>query len=405
MSKKKYLYIVGGFLGILGLSTALASTGCEDPQGNSASFESVTIAPDLLPFSEGLTFTQVKKEDGSIATLLVVEYDGEDVRAIDVASLGSSGGEDIFDAISELEWSDLQSATARTDLQNLYQMEQLLPAAGSGNRHVATGTNFPEHASETTSTSVFNFPKFGLATPPRTSIRYDPDILLDYEVEICSRFDRNIGSVEDFDTARKGFFLCGDFTDRATLMRLIDTSNFDSGNGFSDAKSGIGFYPSGPFLVVPNDWRAFVKDERMTTFVNGEPRQDARGGEMMLDFRQISEKILKDTKQRFLYRDERHTLMPKNFLEAGMSLMSGTSEGVIFTPPTRCDIAAGVRSNISSGDLFRGRPVFESVVETFIEREMQSGHFLQAGDVVDYESSTMGTIKIIVTQPGTSDAP
>jgi hypothetical protein len=116
----------------------------------------------------------------------------------------------------------------------------LLPAAGSPARDVASGTHFPEHQDETGSESVFNFPKFGVATPPITT---DADERLDYDVEICTRFDRDIERIEDFDAVQKGFFLCGHFSNRSVLTRLIDPDNYDSGTSFSDAKSGLERFP------------------------------------------------------------------------------------------------------------------------------------------------------------------
>ena len=92
----------------------------------------------------------------------------------------------------------------------------------------------------------------------------------------------------DFDTAVKGLFLCGDFTNRNALVELVDPDNLDSGHGFSDSKSGPDFFPTGPFIVVPKDLASFVSNLRMTTSVNQQARQDARGGEMTLDFRQLA---------------------------------------------------------------------------------------------------------------------
>src|SRR5690606_5250566 len=133
----------------------------------------------------------------------------------------------------------------------------------------------------------------------------------DYEVEICVRFDRPIGSLEDFDAAMKGFFVCGDFSDRAMLVERIDRSNVASGIGFSDAKSGPDFFPTGPVLVIPHDWAGFVDAERMITQVNGQMRQDARGHEMILDFRELTAKALNDRMiPRYVHQGRNVTLFP-----------------------------------------------------------------------------------------------
>jgi 2-keto-4-pentenoate hydratase/2-oxohepta-3-ene-1,7-dioic acid hydratase in catechol pathway len=123
--------------------------------------------------------------------------------------------------MSKVGTTGLEAALRSADRREL-AIKDLLPAAGGGVRHLATGTNFREHAKEAGIDTVFNFPKFGPATPARSTVKLRPGALLDYEVEICARFDRDIRSLADFDAARKGFFLCGDFTDRARLLRLID---------------------------------------------------------------------------------------------------------------------------------------------------------------------------------------
>ena len=269
----------------------------------------------------------------------------------------------------------------------------------NGDRHIGTGTNFPEHAEEANSGSVFQFPKFGPATPARTTVKAQPDVLLDYEIELCVRFDRDIRSAEDFDAAVKGFFLCGDFTNRNALVELADPDNLDSGYGFSDAKSGPDFYPSGPFLVIPADWAAFVDNLRMTTAVNDEPRQDARGGEMTLDFRQLVERSFTDmSEKRFLYRDGFEYLAPEQTIDTSMTLMSGTAEGVIFVPPTRGDMIEGLVDYLAAGGPISGTSLIDAVKQRFIRNELETAHFLQPGDVVHYRSSYLGDIKIRVVE-------
>lgn len=368
-----------------------------DPRFNPATFEDEEIAMALQPLENAVTLAQMRREEGGVATFLVVGFDEESATVVDLARLGGAASEDPFAALASIDRTALADAAADDALHESVAIADLLPAAGNGDRHIATGTNFPEHAEEASSESVFNFPKFGTATPARTEVAFRPGGLLDYEVELCLRFDRPIASTEDFDAATKGFFLCGDFTDRATLVRLVDPDNLDSGSGFSDAKSGPRFYPSGAFLVIPEDWRGFIAEERMTTAVNDEPRQDARGGEMTLDFRQLAEKALGDMGEaRFLYDDSYHRLSPQPAIGADMTLMSGTSEGVIFTGPTRGDIIEGALWHLFSGRLFGGESAISSIIESFIASEIASAHFLQPGDTVHYRSSSMGDIVIDV---------
>ncbi len=389
------------WLGILlllaALSLALAWATSPDPRGNPASLEARALTPRLAPLSEAVTLAQVRQPNGAVATLLVTRLSESGIRAVDLSHATSSRSEDPFEVLSDVSSDQLQSLAASGDLQTDYPIAALNPAAPVGSRHIGTGTNFPEHASEASSNTVFQFPKFGAAMPARSSVHWSTDVLLDYEVELCMRFDRTIRSVEDFDAAVKGLFLCGDFTDRSKLVRLVDPDNLDSGRGFSDAKSRADFFPSGALLVIPHDWKAFVEGERITTHVNDVPRQDAHGGEMTLDFRALVAKALGDmNRERFLYGGAYYKLAAQPAITREMTLMSGTAEGVIFTPPSRGDIIEGVIRWLLSAGWARHDGISASVVEVFITNELASGHFLQPGDVVEHRSSRLGNIVVQV---------
>lgn len=388
-------------LGLLLIALALAVgwATSPDPRGNIASFEQEALILQLAPLEEAVTLAQVKRSGHVIATLLVTALEEQGIRAVDLSRAAALGSADPFQALAAVSPEQLQSLATLDALQERFAMADLLPAAPPGSRHIGTGTNFPEHAEEASSDAVFQFPKFGRAMPARSSVEWRPDVLLDYEVELCMRFDRAISSPEDFDAAVKGLFLCGDFTDRGKLIRLVDPDNLDSGRGFSDGKSRADFFPAGALLVVPGDWKSFVDEERMTTHVNGVPRQDARGGEMTMDFRALALKALGDmNRDRFLYDGAYYTLAPRPAITTDMTLMSGTAEGVIFTPPTRGDIIEGGARWLFSAGWARGDGLVPSVIESFIASELASGHFLQPGDLVEHRSSHLGDIVIEVSE-------
>lgn len=386
-----------GILAIV-LALAVAWVTSPDPRGNVASFEQDALIPRLAPLQQAVTLAQVRRPGDAVATLLVTGMEDEGVRAVDLSRASGLESADPFEILAALSPEQLQSLATLDSVQERFAMADLLPAAPGGSRHIGTGTNFPEHAEEASSNAVFQFPKFGRAMPARSSVAGMPDVLLDYEVELCMRFDRTIRSPEDFDAAVKGLFLCGDFTDRGKLIRLVEPDNLDSGRGFSDGKSRSDFYPSGALLVVPGDWQTFVAGERMTTRVNGIPRQDARGGEMTMDFRALAMKALGDMdRARFLYDGAYYHLAPEPAITPDMTLMSGTAEGVIFTPPTRGDMIAGVTRWLFSAGWARGEGLVPSVIESFIASELASGHFLQPGDVVEHRSSHLGDIVIEVS--------
>lgn len=370
-----------------------------DPKFNPASFESTPLAPQLMPLDQAITLAQYADAAGSIRTLVVLSSSGGSVSGIDLRELGAGEVADPLDALAQADLSPILSSRADR-FQNLsLPLSRLLPSGPGGMQHIGTGTNFPEHATEVNSDAVFQFPKFGPASPARTQVRVAEGILLDYEVELCVRFDRDLRTLGDFDEAVKAFFLCGDFTNRTALINLADPDNMDSGFGFSDAKSGPDFFPTGPFLVVPRDWEAFVDDVRMTTSVNGEARQDARGSEMTLDYRQLVGKALADmSKPRFLYRGQFVRLAPDDRIARTATLMSGTAEGTILMPPTRGDIIEASWDYLRQGGPLGGERFMAALRRRFISNELAGGHFLQPGDSVRHASNYLGDIQVQVTR-------
>ncbi len=390
----KYLAVV---MALLAVVLGLAWTTSPDPKLNPASFEKEPVAERIAPLNEAATLAQYQDEDGVVRTLQVLRFSNDTVTGIDLVELGGSRFDDPFAALSSVSETNLTTESVANYPTVDVAFSALLPAGPSGSRHIGTGTNFPEHAEEANSQSVFQFPKFGSATPARTQIRAVDGILLDYEVELCMRFDRDIKSATDFEQSVKGVFLCGDFTNRNALVELAVPDNLDSGYGFSDAKSGPDSFPTGPFLVIPSDWESFVADVRMTTAVNGQPRQDARGKEMTLNFRKLAEKALGDMeKPRFLYQDGFFWLAEDKKIPANATLMSGTSEGVIFTSPTRGDIIEGVWRYLTIGGPFSETTMLDAARAKFIENEHRSGHFLQTGDKVRHGSNFLGNIEVSI---------
>lgn len=378
--------------------TVAAWLSSPDPKFNRASFESEALTQSLADPHTALTLAQYRTGAGEVVTLLVdAVHDGE-VSGIDLADLGAQRVQDPFVALASVDVENLTAAFYGPFERHVVAIEQLLPTAPPGGRHLGVGTNFPEHAKEAQSDSVFVFPKFGIATPARTTITAPEGGLLDYEVELCMRFDRPIRSLDDFDAAVKGLFLCADFTDRIALLELADSDNLDSGYGFSDAKSGPGFFPSGPFLLIPKDWSSFVADTRMMTWLNGEARQDARGGEMTLDFRELTEKVLGEMAvRRFFYNGEFYKLAPDQRIDQDMTLMSGTSEGVIFTTPARHDYIEIALAYLLEGGPLSDKGLMDIGIPVFIENERESGHFLKPSDTVIYRGSMLGDIVVEIT--------
>lgn len=368
-------------------------------QFNPASFENDTLVQSLASNEEATTLAQFRNANGQIRTMLVTGYSRETVAGIDLRELGAQETVDPFEALASADITPMLSNNSENVPTISVPIAKILPTGTIGTRHIGTGTNFPEHADEANSGSVFQFPKFGPATAARTKVRAVAGVLLDYEVELCVRFDRTLRTPADFDIAAKGFFLCGDFTNRNALINLADPDNLDSGRGFSDAKSGPDFFPTGPFLVIPRDWKAFVSSVRMTTNINGSPRQDARGSEMTLDFRKLVEKAFSDmAAPRFLYQERFWKLVPEGTIPLAMTLMSGTAEGTIFTSPTRGDIIEATAAYALQGGPFGKQTFLDVARQTFIANELAEGHYLKTGDTVSHRSNYLGDIVVKVSE-------
>lgn len=386
-------------LAVLVLAGWFLATGEDPNRTNVISTEQEPLKAAVLPVSEAFTLALTRDASGQSIPLLVTALAGGKVRAVDLSQQGAFRDADLFQAIENVGEHRLRElfqqahATSGSDLTQEYTFDQLLSVAGQSQRHVASGTNFREHLEETRSQSVFSFPKFGLPTPPVTTVNLHDGVLLDYEVEMCMRFDRDLLTVQDFDAAQKGIFLCADFTNRALLSRMVDVDNFDSGSGFSDAKSGPGFFPTGGLLIVPKTWKTFVDAERIITLRNDALRQDARGNEMILDFRQLTEKVLADaTSTRFIYDGQNHLLIENGMIAKGQVLMSGTPEGVTFMPPTTRQLARGIARYLFTGGFLSGKSGYDSTVESFIQEELASLRYLQPDERIEYQSSSMGSI-------------
>jgi 2-keto-4-pentenoate hydratase/2-oxohepta-3-ene-1,7-dioic acid hydratase in catechol pathway len=396
----KRIAVFGALATLIPVAAAyLAWATSPDPKFNLASFEDAPLVYNIAPIEEAITLAQYLDESGAIRTLMVLTIEGESINGVDLRELGATNSSDPFEALASIKIAADTAGQSGAYRKISLPIRQLLPSGPRGGRHIGIGTNFPEHAEETSSGSVFVFPKFGAATAARTQVRQLAGVLLDYEVELCMRFDRDIASVDDFDGAVKGVFLCGDFTNRNALVELADPDNLNSGSGFSDAKSGPDYFPTGPFLVIPRDWQSFVASLRMTTSLNNEPRQDARGAEMILNFRELVKKSLEDmSARRFLYKHGRELLANGRKIDNSMAIMSGTSEGVIFTVPTRGDVIEGVVTYLVNGGPFSDEGPIDSIKSNFIDNELASGHFLEPGDTVRYGSTYLGNIEVKVVE-------
>ena len=367
------------------LSTALLSL----PATATATPPETTTS--LAPIDQAHTFAQIRQGD-NISTLLVLALYQDKLSAIDLSAVSGLYSADAFDVISRFDARALDALALQARGLQHVPLKRLLGVGPRGLAHIAAGTNYPEHGKEAGINEAFLFPKLSAATGPRASVTAAPGALLDYEVEVCARFDRELRSVADFEQARKGLFLCGDFSDRATLVRNIKLQNIASGDGFADAKSGADRFPTGPFLVVPRNWEAFLATVSIATHVNGQARQFARAADMIKNLRTIVKETLDEAATRtWSFQGGRISMVARPAIGTDSAVLTGTGEGVVFKEPGPEVIKALMGARDRSAQL--------AVIERYLAGEADKGIYLQPGNKVRHSSNVLGWIEATVVAP------
>lgn len=349
---------------------------------------------------EALTFAfseDAGSSSGDRRLLLVTSVTPTQATAVDLEPHLPSGQHDAFDAIEILGWEALVRLGAARQ-GDVYPFEALSPVSDA-QAHVAFGTNFASHGKEVANETPFAFPRLLQPSAPTSELAVDARMeLMDYEVELCMSFDRDIASLADFDAARKAVFLCGDFTDRAAMLRgMPDGEDTFSGIGFTDAKSLPGAFPTGPFLVVPQDWRRFVASEAIATELDGHSMQFTKGSDMLMDFRQMVGFALEHGNQdNWTYQGAAVPLVRGGVIRRGQVVLSGTADGVLFRPPSRRTMAAHIGEYFLLGGFLSGDAPRRYIIEQFIENGIGEKAMLQPGNTVVHRATRLGTIKTTV---------
>jgi len=175
------------------------------------------------------------------------------------------------------------------------------------------GMNYAAHAAESGSQPPA-VPIVFLKTP-NTVIGPDDDVTIprgsaktDWEVElgvvIGARASYLASPAEALDHVA-GFVLANDLSEREWQLEI-------SGGQWGKGKSAPGFCPTGPWLVTRD--ALDHTDLRLTSTVNGEPRQDSTTADMVFDVATIV-----------------YTLSQHLALEPGDLILTGTPEGVALS--------------------------------------------------------------------------
>ena len=272
----------------------------------------------MAPRDEAITLARSRK--GSV--LLVLAIDREGVSAVDLTASGLSAS-DGLDAYRQLGLTGLQEHYAMAG--GRFSWAELGAPVARHVAHVAAGANYRAHADEVgLEGEPFLFPKLSRATG------WNEDVIvgkrLDYEVELCALLLDNHSNDQP---ARLGYLLCGDFTDRWTLIRHIDLGEDMGRTGFPAAKGGESRLPVGPLLVIPYE-DDFYEQIELKLFVNDRLRQKALAGQMIWTPNEILSRTLADCESPYFLHQENITIAPCHEIPAGTLFLTGTPEGVTF---------------------------------------------------------------------------
>jgi 2,4-didehydro-3-deoxy-L-rhamnonate hydrolase len=355
--------------------------------GASPRIDTVTIAPPNV----ALTFARVVR-DGAPRALAVVRYEAGAVTGVDLGTLFGRTVPDPIALLNELSYDALRDriAGAPDSARVVETATDLVVPVDLTGHHVAAGTNYPEHAGEAqVEDGPFLFAKLVQPTGPRAAVPLG-DALLDYEVELAWVALDPLAPGER--PARMGLVLCNDYTDRATLLRLVDVWDPTSGKGFTTGKSAPGYLPVGDLFVVPRDVRRFAADLELRLWVNGTLRQRARVSEQIWDLDEMLAETWARRDVTWDHRGGRAALIPPpgGTIPPRTLLMSGTPGGTVFAGIDVRTRAAGVGAWLAGG---WGVPVTAQVVEAYVRRARDARIYLQAGDRVTIHVDRLGVVE------------
>ncbi|GAA4339158.1 hypothetical protein GCM10023149_49670 [Mucilaginibacter gynuensis] len=343
---------------------------------------------------EALTLSRFQK-DGQVHTLAVLADDGQTVTGVDISVELNRYDLNAFQVIKSSSFDEVVKVIRAGKKKVAVKYTDLLPAV-AGKEHLAIGINYAEHGKETGQVRPFMFPKLVDTDPAVHNLHYTQGWLLDHEVELGIVFPSPVCSVTDLNHTMIGFLVVNDFTDRATLMRKMDSQNVVGGRGFPDAKSKKGFLPTGPYMVIPRNWRTFVRELNLQLTVNGKVRQQGNAKDMVWNIDKIIERSLsvKGEKKSY-YQDKMVPLFEGDCIPPNSIIITGTPSGVVFNAPTKGFIFGTVTKYIFTGGFFSEK-MHPYILKQYLKKEMANPRYLKPGDYIESTINYLGTIRTSV---------
>lgn len=294
--------------------------------------ESLTGAPldgmEVLPLDAGLTFARLSLKE-EVKLLIVREITADGVQAIDVSYALQRQLQDPIVAFGLNGYDELEYVARRATPQ-LVKWEELTVPLDTSASHIAAGTNFSAHAKEVgIEDGPFLFPKLSQPTAWNASVANRGR--LDYEAELCAV---PLTRLTKERPAEFGYVLCNDFTDRWPLVRDVDFDKPMGTTGFTDGKGGEGMLPLGPFFVVPKNGNDFSRELTLELYLNGQLRQRSGASQMIWSPQQIASAAMEGCEQVYESEAGEVKLTDCEGIAGGTLLLTGTPEGVMFSPAT-----------------------------------------------------------------------
>jgi len=352
----------------------------------------------IAPVNKALTLSQIK-QNNQIHTLLVHKISNETIKAINLSKLLDFYPDYSLDVFKgNKDFSYFIKLIENGEQIETFNISELLPATFINTKHIGAAGNYPEHANETSldPNNVFIFPKLGEVTPSNSAIEVYKTNLLDYEVEICATFDRDLFDMNDFNHSIVGLFICNDWSDRSHIIRKFDSNHPELAAGLTDAKSKPGYYQAGSFMVVPYNYETFLKDINLSLTLNNETKQNQNASKMILSIKDLVEMTFsRGHEYNWYLGDENIAIIPSGFIEKGMTVLTGTPEGVIFRPPSTTLKLGFAARYIITGILgpFYHQTIVDYIREKYIKKLIRKKVFLRPGDQIISSGTYLGDIK------------
>lgn len=368
-----------------GAARGVASTRAE---GRASSAPGMTIS--IAPPDVALTFARIGTPQEP-RLLAVTAYRDGMVSGVDLSTVLGSDARDPIRSFSAVGYDRLAAIASdgESSQQITVAADTLLIPVDLSDRHIAAGTNYPEHAGEASvEGGPFLFAKLVRPTGPRAPVQ-SAGRLLDYEAELAfvPLEPLPLGTAPEW----MGLILCNDYTDRETLLRHVDPWHPESGQGFATGKSFPGYLPVGDLFVIPRDYRRFAPAVELHLEVDGVPRQRAGVAEAIWQIDELLAQIRAWNHVRWEEQDGTVSLLDgADAIPARTLILSGTPSGTVFQGVTAGQKLRGAGTWVFGG---WGRPLPAHVVDAYVADARRRHIYLQPGNRVVTHAANLGVIE------------